>query len=332
MTRPERTVLLDVTTAGNRVVAVGERGVVVISDDAGLTWRQAKVPTSVSLTAVTFPTPKMGWAVGHSGVVLHTKDGGEIWKRQLDGVAAARLTFEAAKNYAARVGADDATANQQIARSFLSMTVRINRFSHFISKTRKRGLSSAPMALHTTRWTVERRGPPGLPGPTIRVRFIFMRYRWLAIRSTWRGEQGLFCRSTDGGKHFQRIETPYRGSYFTSAVTATGELVIAGLRGNAYWTSDQGQSFQPINVPVPVSFSASHTGVDGTVIFANQAGHLLIKRGTEKELVALGVPRMPPVTSLTQLSDGTIVVVGGAGAIRLPLLPGGKKERNGGAS
>ncbi|MBW2369941.1 MAG: hypothetical protein JRH15_18880, partial [Deltaproteobacteria bacterium] len=38
-------VLLDVTTAGERLVAVGERGIVVLSDDAGHTWRQAKVPT-----------------------------------------------------------------------------------------------------------------------------------------------------------------------------------------------------------------------------------------------------------------------------------------------
>ncbi len=26
-----------------------------------------------------------GWAVGHDGVVLHTSDGGESWRMQLDG-------------------------------------------------------------------------------------------------------------------------------------------------------------------------------------------------------------------------------------------------------
>ncbi|WP_430515935.1 WD40/YVTN/BNR-like repeat-containing protein, partial [Pseudomonas fluorescens] len=47
-------VLLAVTRAGERLVAVGERGIVLLSDDSGVSWRQAKVPVSVSLTAVQF--------------------------------------------------------------------------------------------------------------------------------------------------------------------------------------------------------------------------------------------------------------------------------------
>ncbi len=54
----------------------GERGIVLLSDDAGVSWRQAKVPVSVSLTAVQFVDAEQGWAVGHLGVVLHTQDGG----------------------------------------------------------------------------------------------------------------------------------------------------------------------------------------------------------------------------------------------------------------
>ena len=37
--------LLDVTRAGERLVAVGERGHIVISDDRGKTWTQAEVAT-----------------------------------------------------------------------------------------------------------------------------------------------------------------------------------------------------------------------------------------------------------------------------------------------
>src|SRR5262245_5090243 len=47
--------LLDLAVAGDRYVAVGERGHVLLSDDHGATWRQAKsVPTRVMLTAVFF--------------------------------------------------------------------------------------------------------------------------------------------------------------------------------------------------------------------------------------------------------------------------------------
>jgi len=62
--------------------------VVILSDDDGATWHQAKVPVSVTLTAVSFGTPAKGWAVGHSGIVLHTEDGGETWVKQLDGIQA----------------------------------------------------------------------------------------------------------------------------------------------------------------------------------------------------------------------------------------------------
>ena len=41
-----RSTLLDVASAGQRLVAVGERGHVLLSDDQGKTWRQARtVPT-----------------------------------------------------------------------------------------------------------------------------------------------------------------------------------------------------------------------------------------------------------------------------------------------
>ena len=98
----EHSVLLDVVKTGNRLVAVGERGVVVLSDDGGRTWRQASVSTSVTLTSVQFASLKAGWAVGHSGVVVHTEDGGETWTRQLDGRTAAKLAVEAAQLNAKR--------------------------------------------------------------------------------------------------------------------------------------------------------------------------------------------------------------------------------------
>ncbi|MBI5441414.1 MAG: glycosyl hydrolase, partial [Deltaproteobacteria bacterium] len=70
--RAASSMLLGVARAGARLVAVGEWGHILTSDDNGVTWAQASVPTSVTLTAADFPTPAKGWAVGHDGVVLHT--------------------------------------------------------------------------------------------------------------------------------------------------------------------------------------------------------------------------------------------------------------------
>ena len=74
--------LLDLAVAGSRLVAVGERGHVLLSDDQGASWRQAKsVPTRVMLTAVFFVDGEYGWAVGHDETILNSADGGETWTR-----------------------------------------------------------------------------------------------------------------------------------------------------------------------------------------------------------------------------------------------------------
>ena len=81
--RAARSLLLGVAEAGPRLVAVGHRGHVVLSDDGGESWRQARsVPTRASLTAVRFVDAREGWAVGHDAIILHSSDGGETWELQ----------------------------------------------------------------------------------------------------------------------------------------------------------------------------------------------------------------------------------------------------------
>lgn len=80
--------MLGVTRAGTRMVAVGEFGNIILSDDNGKTWRQAnRVPTTMTLTSVVFVNDKKGWAVGHDSVIITTDDSGENWVRQYGGAA-----------------------------------------------------------------------------------------------------------------------------------------------------------------------------------------------------------------------------------------------------
>ncbi len=138
-------VLLGIARAGSRHVAVGERGIIVLSDDDGRSWRQAVVPVSVTLTAVTFPTAAQGWAVGHSGAILHSDDGGTHWTKQLDGFRAAQLALAAAaanmrKRPSKRARADFAAAQQLVSDGPTS------RFSRSSSRTRGMDSCPAPMA------------------------------------------------------------------------------------------------------------------------------------------------------------------------------------------
>ena len=49
-----RSLLNGLARAGKRIVAVGQRGHIVYSDDAGKSWQQAEVPVSSDLVAVYF--------------------------------------------------------------------------------------------------------------------------------------------------------------------------------------------------------------------------------------------------------------------------------------
>ena len=69
-----RALLLAVTRAGDRFVAVGQRGHILTSDDGGATWKQSAVPVSSDLTAVFFIDKDVGWAAFVDRVVVSSFD------------------------------------------------------------------------------------------------------------------------------------------------------------------------------------------------------------------------------------------------------------------
>jgi len=77
----EHSLLLDLARSGERLVAVGERGHVLMSSD-GKTWTQsANVPVRSALTAVSAVGADV-WAVGFDGIILHSGNAGETWEIQ----------------------------------------------------------------------------------------------------------------------------------------------------------------------------------------------------------------------------------------------------------
>jgi len=113
-----RSPLFSIARADKRLIAVGQRGHILVSDD-GRHWQQASVPVSTDLTAVHFPVTAQGWAVGHDGVILHSADGGRTWVKQLDGRTAAKLIVSYYERHAQKdapaVASIVADANRMLA-------------------------------------------------------------------------------------------------------------------------------------------------------------------------------------------------------------------------
>ena len=89
-----KSLLVAAADLGGRIVAVGQFGHVVLSDDDGATWRQAEsVPTQALLTAVYLADDQVGYAVGHDAVIIKTEDGGETWELKYDDAEAEMPLF-----------------------------------------------------------------------------------------------------------------------------------------------------------------------------------------------------------------------------------------------
>ncbi|SCK17312.1 Uncharacterized protein VAR608DRAFT_1198 [Variovorax sp. HW608] len=309
-----RSALLGLARAGSRLVAVGERGIVVLSDDAGRSWRQAAaVPVSVTLTAVQFIDARTGYAVGHYGAVLRSEDGGEHWERLLDGDTAAQRVLQAAQAHGA---GDDASARalKEAQRGVQDGPDKPWLALHFIDALRGIVVGAYNLALATEdggkSWQpwLDR-----LPNPKASHLYAIARQAdeiWLA------GEQGLVLHSADAGASFRRLALPYSGSFFTATLVPDGggaAIVVAGLRGNAWRSADQGESWQRIAVPMPVSLTAATLDAKGALYLADQAGQVMVSRDAGRTLAPFGESPTPQVGALLALDGGSLLVAGWRG-------------------
>jgi photosystem II stability/assembly factor-like uncharacterized protein len=127
------------------------------------------------------------------------------------------------------------------------------------------------------------------------------------------GEQGLVLLSSDGGLSFRRVETPYKGSFFTAELPGEHGIVLAGLRGHAFRSVDGGASWTPISAPIPASITATTLAADGRLLAANQAGFVMALQGDK--LVPLHAAPLPPLNGLLRRAGAPLLALTVQGAI-----------------
>lgn len=311
--RAKDAAMLALARAGTRLVASGERGLVVYSDDGGRAWTQARTPVQVSLTALRFVDDRSGWAVGHLGAILRTDDAGARWTLQLDGVRAAQRRLDAAfaTGDAAAIARARGLVEEGPDKAFFDVDFANERNGIAVGaygmafETQDGGASWTPLSARLP-------NPKGLH--LYGVRFV-------AGAIIVVGEQGLLLRSLDGGASYMALASPYKGSLF-GLLASRDALIAYGLRGNAFRSVDRGESWARIDTGVPVSLSAGiDLGVQGLVL-VSQTSDVLVSRDDGVSFRRVPSREPAPATAVVANSRGELVIAGLRG-LRAPTeLPG----------
>jgi photosystem II stability/assembly factor-like uncharacterized protein len=302
-----RSLMLDLAYAGKRVVAVGERGQILHSDDDGRTWTQAPVPASANLTAVTFADARNGWAVGHVETILRTTDGGDSWQL---------------------VHFDPGNPQPLLDVCFTDASHGVAVGAYGVVYLTDDGGAV---------WSQVPFEPAALPGaPAVEpdeddmeaAMDLGFEFHLNAIargpgRSLFIGaEAGRLFRSDDDGARWRELPSPYDGSFHGVLPLAGDALLAYGLRGNLFRSEDGGSTWTAVETGTTALLDAGARVGEDTVIVAGMAGTLLVSRDGGRSFALAQQGDRKGIAAVLPAADGALIVAGEGGLRRLP-LPGG---------
>lgn len=323
--------LLNFAKAGQRTVVVGEYGHILLSDDDGKTWRQAKsVPTKSTLTSVVFVDDKRGWAAGHDTTVLHTEDGGETWMRQFGGgdnddalltivfVSPERGLAMGAFNYTIETSdggktwtkrklvADDAkpAPAAPVAAPTAPAVGAQPSADELQAKADAEAEAKAKAAGVDGAYAVAE-------GDDAHINHAFAGPNGMVIVAA---EAGKIYRSTDGGKVFTRIQTEYPGSFWGGTFLSDGSILVVGMRGNIWRSTDQGLTWTKTDTGKADQSIASVIQLpDGQIIAVGLSGGLLVSKDGGKTFAVKYRDDRKGLNSVIATADGRILIAGEVG-------------------
>lgn len=306
--------LNSVVRAGERLVAVGPRGHIVVSKDAGATWQQAKVPLSSDLTAVHFPSEKHGWAVGHDGVVLATTDGGLSWVKQLDGRVVNDLiladlqvklaTSPESTELQALVAEAERYKSQGPDKPLLDVWFEDDAHGFAVGAYGLM-LETSDGGQTWQSWFDRAENPRFMNLYSIRP----------AAGSVYvSGEGGTVLRLDPVARRFTAVPVDYAGSLF-GVVDAGDAVLVFGLRGNAFRSTDGGANWSKVDSRLPATIVSGLRNADGEIILADQGGRIAVSHDGGATFDLIPRQRTLPLTSIADAGEDRLAATGPFGAM-----------------
>lgn len=276
-----KALLLDLARAGDRIVATGDHGIVVVSNDRGRSWTQATVPVQSMLTSVAFADQENGWIGGHGGVLLATTDGGLTWE-----------------------SVDNPTVEDD---SFLDVLV-LNR-QHIIAV----GAYGLFCETHDG-------------GTTWKTRYVLeedMHINSLFLTRTGEillaGESGTLAVSSDTGKTWKPIESPYEGSLYGLFELAGGRWLIHGLRGHVYFSNDRGANWHRVPIDQEVLIMTGLEIAPDRIVLGGLGGWIFVSANGGASFKAHKPDGLTAAAALLAWDPDFLIYAGEGGVRRLSI-------------
>ena len=273
--------LLAGARAGDRLVAVGERGHILLSDDSGKSWRQVAAPADATLTAVAFADARTGWAVGHDAVILHTTDAGEHWTLQES------APEQDAPLLSLLIDGDPAQGGQVLA---------IGAYGQC--------LASTDGGVTWEARTVSDEDRHYYAAVTVAGALVMV------------GEAGAIFRSEDKGRSWQPVPSPYAGSLFGLLGGGDNSLLAFGLKGTVLRSTDAGKSWARQANVTTASLMGGKRLADGTILLVGDSGTILTSTDGGTSFTAAQRPDRVVLSAVLESPDGGLVLLGEDGATR----------------
>ena len=271
----------DLVAVNGRLVAVGERGTIVVSENNGQAWRithnDDEVP--VTLTDITALSDDLLLAVGHDSVILRSEDGGLSWQ----------LIMRDSETGEPFMG----TWSEDGENVFV-----YGSFGKFLVST-DAGKTFTPQELDIFGEHLS-----AMAGDESDVRIMV-------------GEMGLVLRSLDGGDSWDKLEPFYQGSLFGVAHLNGSRWIAYGMRGHVFFSDNNGDSWTQVDIGSELPLYGHAVARDGKhMIIVGTAG-VLVTLNDQGELVDVSnINGLGTLTSALILPSGNVLAAGQRGLMQ----------------